>query len=87
MLLDFLQSTSGVFGSEGTADQVSVTHMADGRVITGSDSGHLYVWVNAKLDSVIRDIHPVSFLDFRRSRRNYHCLKSPAILPVSKYLR
>ncbi|XP_042878001.1 echinoderm microtubule-associated protein-like 5 [Penaeus japonicus] len=53
-----LQSTSGVFGSEGTADQVSVTHMADGRVITGSDSGHLYVWVNAKLDSVIRDIHP-----------------------------
>ncbi|KAK3878967.1 hypothetical protein Pcinc_016411 [Petrolisthes cinctipes] len=53
-----LQSQSGVFGSEKVTSQVSISHMVDGRVVTGGEAGHLYIWEKARLVSTVKDIHP-----------------------------
>ncbi|XP_042240211.1 echinoderm microtubule-associated protein-like 6 isoform X2 [Homarus americanus] len=53
-----IQGNSGVFGKETTCDQVSVSHMPDNRVVTGTSTGHLYIWSKSKLVSAIKDVHP-----------------------------
>lgn len=59
----FPQAQTGVFGSEKVTSQVSVSHMVDGRVVTGGEAGHLYIWEKARLISTVKDVHPVSPLE------------------------
>ncbi|XP_066956728.1 echinoderm microtubule-associated protein-like 6 isoform X2 [Macrobrachium rosenbergii] len=53
-----LQNNAGIFGGESPHDQLSLSHMEDGRIITGTALGHLFVWLRHKLVNVIRDVHP-----------------------------
>ncbi|XP_071534585.1 echinoderm microtubule-associated protein-like 6 [Panulirus ornatus] len=53
-----LQGRSGVFGGEATSDQLSMTHLPDDRLVTGTATGHLYVWQKGKVTSAIKDVHP-----------------------------
>lgn len=40
-----------------------MSHMVDGRVVTGGEAGHLYIWDKARLVSTVKDVHPVSPLE------------------------
>ncbi|KAK8746991.1 hypothetical protein OTU49_016936, partial [Cherax quadricarinatus] len=53
-----LQGNSGVFGDESRSDQLCVSYLPDSRVVTGTASGHLYVWNEAKIVTAIKDVHP-----------------------------
>ncbi|CAL4250106.1 unnamed protein product, partial [Meganyctiphanes norvegica] len=53
-----LQASSGIFAGAAQDDQLSVSHLPEGLVVTGTSGGHLYIWLKEKMERSINDVHP-----------------------------